>query len=406
MGIFKPAVTQKTIERINKMRVHYPENKFAMRLKWYLLAVLLILGSAFQPFAQTEKDLLKKSKLNNPSESNKSNFKSEDKLYSQESQRLRAKSFHADFTKARQSGMDVETKLISKSGQEKMNTILVKMAKEVPLSEEYHYANYVNSNYATSEISELDRAYQVADDKSIYYADYIAHFELVGNKSKKSEFCHLLNKSGIVSEGVLAYNYNVLMSIEENGILFVNGSDDTYPIWIHQQNKIRTDITILNTDLLGDDSYRKKKMLELGITEELNYNADRKAYMKSIAKNNPQKPIYFGLTVSPALIKEIKAELYLTGLALKYSRSTIENIPILQGNWENKFNTLSLNKEHTNSTVRKMNMNYMLPLLLLSETYNSQGNESQAVLCNNLAINLAKEGGKEKVIKQYLDKRE
>lgn len=388
------------------MRVHKLENKLTMRLKWYLMVVFLMLGSVFQPFAQTEKDLRKKSKLFQAPESNKSSLNSLNDSYSQESQRIRAKAFQREFTQARESGMDIETKLISKSGQEKMNRILVKMAKEVSWSEEYHYANFVNSNYATTEIAELDKAYQLAEDKSVYYADYIAHFELVGNEAKKSEFCDLLKKSGIVSEGVLAYNYNVLMSIEENGILFVNGSDDTYPIWIHQQHKIRTDVTILNTDLLGDDTYRIKKMRELGITEKLNYNADRKAYMKSIAKNNPQKPIYFGLTVSPVLIKELKGELYLTGLALKYSRNAMENIPILQGNWENKFNTLSLNKEHTNSTVRKMNMNYMLPLLLLSEIYKVQGNSSEAVLCNNLARNLAKEGGKEKVIKQYLDKRE
>lgn len=370
-----------------------------------------MLGSVLEPFAQSKNEVRKKSNTASPSKLTTSpselfNSNLEEGPFNQELQSSKAKSFQLEFIQTRSSSRNIETKLISKAGQDRLDTILEDMEKEVPLSEEYHYLNYVNSNYEISKIPELEKAYGIAADKTVYYDDFIAHFELTGNKSKKAEFCKLLYESGSISDGVLVYNFNVLMSIEKNGILFVNGSDDTYPIWMHQLNNIRTDITILNTDLLGVDSYRKSKMLELGLKETLNYNQDRMAYMKSIAKNNPKKPIYFGLTVSPTLIRELKADLYLTGLALKFSTSAIDNVPILQDNWENKFNTKTLHKEHQNSTARKMNMNYMLPLLSLSDIYEIQGNKSEAILIKNLALNLAKEGGKEKVVKKYIDKRE
>lgn len=329
------------------------------------------------------------------------------KVAEDQAQDQKAVFYRNEFMQTRSKAIDVNTKLIPESEQEKLDGIVEKMESEVPATSEYHYVKYINSNYDVAKVDHLHKAYELSSNKAELYDDYIAHYEITQNSTKKAEFCTRLYNSKTVPEGVMDYNYNVLMSLDQNAILFVNGSDDTYPIWMHQNVKgVRKDITILNVDLLGVETYRNQKLSTLGVKSTISYNNDRVGFIKSIAKENPNKPIYFALTLSPAAIKGLKDHLYLTGLALKYSPEPMENIPVLKENWEQKFRVASLDDVHTNSTVKKMNNNYILPVMLLSMNYKAQGNAQQAKRLETLALKLAKEGGKEVQVKQYIQQQE
>ena len=76
-------------------------------------------------------------------------------------------------------------------------------------------------------------------------------YERSRQKDEMGYYCKKLYSSKDVAASLLDYNYNVLVSMENNGILFTNGDNDTYPLWILQYvHQIRSDILVLNQSFL------------------------------------------------------------------------------------------------------------------------------------------------------------
>jgi hypothetical protein len=71
-------------------------------------------------------------------------------------------------------------------------------------------------------------------------------------------------ENGLVSPGLLYYNYNTLSGLKPNAIVLTFGDNDTYPLWLLQAKGIRTDVTVINVYLFLIDDYRNKVMKELG----------------------------------------------------------------------------------------------------------------------------------------------
>ena len=128
------------------------------------------------------------------------------------------------------------------------------------------------------------------------------------------------------------------------------------------------------------------------------------AVLKDVAIKNKNKPVYFSLTVSHLVLKELKNNLFATGLALKYSTSAISNSELIKTNWETKFSKIYLNSVSLSTKEKQLNLNYALPLLQLSRYYNENNMELEKKAIHTIIKQIATGAGKSKEIETLLAK--
>jgi hypothetical protein len=102
----------------------------------------------------------------------------------------------------------------------------------------------------------LERAVALAPDYVDPWFALATNYMAGGDEERLDIALRRLLESGIIRDDVMDYNYNMLMSLEPQGILITNGDNDTYPGWILTRIvKVRPDVSIVNRSLLNTDWY-------------------------------------------------------------------------------------------------------------------------------------------------------
>jgi len=297
-----------------------------------------------------------------------------------------------------------KTKSVAPTTQSKLNEIVEGMEENVSSSYEYHFVKYWNSNYDVNEFHHLEKAYALKPNAQDLYDDFIAHYELTNDSKGKAKYCKKWLDSNQLDPQLIEYNRNVLKTLPKNAVFIANGEMDTYPIWILQEVEgFRTDVQVLNLDLLAKKEYRKRILKEAGLQSNVGFSAtDPKKFLFDLADNNYAKGIYFGLTMNPTVLHHLQNRLFLTGLAFRYDPVTIDNMPELVSNWENKMSTSYLNTAAQDDAVTKLNMNYIMPALLLYSHYTEQGATAKAKQLEDIIRLVAMRNGKLNEVTPYL----
>jgi formylglycine-generating enzyme required for sulfatase activity len=242
------------------------------------------------------------------------------------------------------------------------------------------------------------------------YESRIRTAELAGDRSQVASICKEWYQSGQYSPGVLNWCYNALMSLETNAVLLTQNHQDTYAIWLLQYAlDIRQDVSILNLELLEDNHYRNKVIPQNSKLKYLPEGSNLQDMLKSLLSDQSKEggnPLYFSMLLNKEQIKTDQKNLYLTGLALKYSARVFDNVAMLRSNYENLFRTdyldLPLQPESAPETVAALNLNYLPAFLLLHKHYESSGDLVKAEKLKNRSIQIARLGGREAEIRSLL----
>jgi len=306
-----------------------------------------------------------------------------------------------------------EDTIDSKEKKARLAEIIEDMGKAIPGTYEYYLLNFWNG-FCLTDVSLLEKAYQLAPERVDTYYGFISHYEFVGQKKKLKEFCQKLYESRDIAPGLLNYNYNVLASTEENAILFTNGDNDTYPIWVLQEALgIREDVTLLNLSISrAGKSYLERKLKEKDITidfSKLPPIEDKEFFprlCKILAAEHPDIPIYFALTVYQNQIESIMDDLYIVGLAYQYSPERIDNTALLKKNFKKNLRLDYLRYDWYDESylaknlIAHMNLNYIAPMIMLAEHYEASGQDDKKQDWKGFALYLAFKAGKEEMVEE------
>ncbi len=307
---------------------------------------------------------------------------------------------------AQNSAVEIEEKINLES--DKSNSKKAKKANrkdEANLNQnsfEYNYNAYLASSIKNQKSFEfLQKAYEIYPENVALYDDFMAYYEMNGNETGRRQFSTKLAKSNTISNYLMEYNFNVLASLPKNSILFTNGFDDTYPIWIAQDVKnVRKDITVINISLLDDKSYRKRIFEK----ENIKYNKSLSGVelIADIMKSNSHKELYIGLTIDKKIIEALHKNLYLVGLVFKYSEKPFSNIKQTTDAWENSFKKASLNSAPSSFKQKQVMANYLIPFIYMHNRYVEIGEIEKAKELKKLTLKIAKYNGKLNVVNSKL----
>jgi hypothetical protein len=201
------------------------------------------------------------------------------------------------------------------------------------------------------------------------------------------------------------------MSTDTNSILFTNGDNDTYPIWMLQKAlDIREDVTVLNVSISrSDKNYLERKLKEKDITVDFDKLPDMRdndfftELCKVLGAKYPDVPVYFALTVYETVTKPITDDLYIVGLAYQYSPKRIDNLALLKKNLENNLRLDYLRYDWYDESylakdiIAHMNLNYIAPMVMLAEHYQTAGEDKKFQDWKGFAVMLAFKAGNEEM---------
>jgi len=272
---------------------------------------------------------------------------------------------------------------------------IVKMAeKAIPNTFELYFIQaYDNSSLTETGQKYLMKAQAIKPFDKIIFPDLMNYFQVKRDQKNIDILSQKWFENNEIPEGILAANYNVLMSLDKNAILLVNGDNTTYPVWVLQQAKqIRKDVLLLNISLLINKEYRDAIFKENAIPELNKLELEDKSMsmiVKHIIENVKNRPIYASIHMDDNVYKDYTDKMYLVGLAFKYSEKPFNNMAVLQNNFENKFllDYLKVNftDNYAQSVVDQMNLSYLAVFLKIYEQYQLCGETVKAQKVKELA---------------------
>lgn len=301
--------------------------------------------------------------------------------------------------------------VFAQSSRQELSGIISNMSTSIPDTYEYWLAKGWHDAFSEEAHHALKKAYALNPEQPDAYGLLQLYAEFTADEVGRKQFSKNLRTSGQISQALLNYSYNVLMSLEPGAVLITEGESTTIPLFVLQDAlAVRNDVVILNLEMLNNPEYVMRKFNQTGLrVGESNTNVvNRGAWICSqLPQDNKNKKFYYALTVGKDNIQSMKEYLYVVGLASVHSANALDNVSIIRENLEKKFLLdylqVNFNGETDSDAGRTFSSNYLLPMILLYESYQSEGETEKARGLRQIMEKIAMETGKTELMVHYLD---
>jgi formylglycine-generating enzyme required for sulfatase activity len=298
----------------------------------------------------------------------------------------------------------------SQGGKSELGAIALQSSNSIKGTFEDFVIQSLNSGYSKQSFEQMQKAYRMQPANPVTYIEMLQFYEYSQESDARKEFSEKLYRTGLVSPSLLNYCYNVLMTLEENAILFTDSDNTTVPIYMIQDVVgARKDVTVLNLDMLVMEDYRSVKLNSVGLELQDVSSASKQELCALLPAQNTERSFYYALTLAKDNILSIKDQLYVVGLASQLSSKRLDNISIIKNNLENRFLldylTVDFNGENEFSAGRVLNANYLVPMLLLLEHYKSAKDVAKAEVLEAQIVQIAEQSGKSMLVENFLNRK-
>lgn len=294
-----------------------------------------------------------------------------------------------------------------------LDKIAADAQKAIPKTfESYFIMSYNLGQFSDSGSYYLLKAHELKPYSPKILDGLMTHFQFIQDKDNFQLAAKKSFESNEIPNGILNFNYNILMSLEKNAIVITNGDNDTYPMWVLQFGLgIRPDVLVINASMIQHDKYRDLLFANNSIPplklDTVNYNESQ--VTDFIVNNSNARPVYMSITLEQRYYETIKNSVYMVGLAFKYSKSDFDNMAVLRKNFENDFLLdylkVTFENDFSQSVVNQLNLNYFAVFYKLWEHYKLSGEIQKADKILDLAKQLAKKGGNPDIIEYYFSEK-
>lgn len=295
---------------------------------------------------------------------------------------------------------------------------LADMKKAIPNTFEYHLILHTALELTEQEQAEehLSKAFEIDPERPETYSDLFLKHELKLERQEAARYAKLWFESNDLSPGLLAWNYNVLMSLDQNAVIITNGDNDTFPLWVLQHARnLRPDVTVINVSLAHWHTEYGSALLQaagvlVGDLYENSDALDASGFGKRLVTHlsrSCDRPFYLSIGSLPEHRELLDDDLYLTGMAFKYSPSRFDNVAIIKRNYEKRFMldyiNLPLQADISQGIVDRNNISYLPSMLILLEHYDCAEEQTKASNLRNLIRKIAEAGGCADQLKSVLE---
>ncbi|MCB0770227.1 MAG: hypothetical protein KDC00_07460, partial [Flavobacteriales bacterium] len=175
-----------------------------------------------------------------------------------------------------------------------------------------------------------------------------------------------MKANGGMATGLFRLAQDVFASLEPDAVLIAAGEMDAFPLWVGQYaDGQRNDVLVVDERLLADPAYRTRIW---GRAKASGPVAPEQGFVAALGKASP-RPVHLSLALGRAVLAPMSTELYVTGMALRYSAVPVENIPLLEARWGRFRKALD---------AGPLSRNYLVPGSVLLAHYRAIGDEARA----------------------------
>ena len=293
--------------------------------------------------------------------------------------------------------------------------IYQQLETNAPDTYEYHYLTYLNGKGNTDLFPHLEIAFAMDPTRTEVLSHFVSYYSIKGDEAQMARYNKLWLESGEVSAGILNWNYNALIGLEEDAILLTYGDNDTYPSWMLQQvNQIRPDVTVLNIHLLRNREYIDHAFAKCEVPTYPKSPDEVTVWDRDLIPvvdhlfNHSSRPVYINVTLPKSVRDNYKDVLYTVGLAFKYSPQPYDNLSALKENYEQKFLTdylkIGFAPDKSQSVLNSMNFNYLPAFITLYNYYQDTDEVSKAKNIKQTIAQIGKAAKREEEVAAVLDK--